>query len=189
MSSSVPYFEVVALLCNCHGHAAWYCFVKCSQQQLSLHRSILLLEAVCGSRYLPLLISLAHCTTPVYPIDFVVAVCCSCLQNGRIKGDAKKALRGVIEQYGIPVTLSANQNILLRDVEPAWKEDIQARLEVSTQILSHYHMWGLAVMSLFLVPVSHFRRRPAALPGGHLYCICGTACAWCTALYCPVRAD
>jgi hypothetical protein len=101
------------------------------------------------------LISLAHCTTPVYPIDFVVAVCCSCLQNGRIKGDAKKALRGVIEQYGIPVTLSANQNILLRDVEPAWKEDIQARLEVSTQILSHYHMWGLAVMSLFLVPVSH----------------------------------
>ena len=52
-------------------------------------------------------------------------------QNGRIKGDAKKALRGVIEQYGIPVTLSANQNILLRDVEPAWREDIQARLEVS----------------------------------------------------------
>lgn len=54
------------------------------------------------------------------------------LQNGRIKGDAKKALRAVIEQYGIPVTLSANQNILLRDVEPAWKEDIQARLEVSS---------------------------------------------------------
>ena len=92
----------------------------------------------------PGVISLADCTTPVYPIDFVVAVCCSCLQNGRIKGDAKKALRGVIEQYGIPVTLSANQNILLRDLEPAWKEDIQARLEVSTQILSHYHMWGLA---------------------------------------------
>jgi len=36
----------------------------------------------------------------------------------------------VIEQYGIPVTLSANQNILLRDIEPAWKEDIQSRLEV-----------------------------------------------------------
>jgi sulfite reductase (ferredoxin) len=53
-----------------------------------------------------------------------------CTQNGRIKGDGKKALRAVIEQYGIPVTLSANQNILLRDVEPAWKEDIQARLEV-----------------------------------------------------------
>lgn len=52
------------------------------------------------------------------------------LQNGRIKGEAKKALRGVIEQYGIPVTLSANQNILLRDIEPAWREDIQARLEV-----------------------------------------------------------
>ena len=75
---------------------------------------------------------------------------CSCLlsaplylQNGRIKGDAKKALRGVIEQYGIPVTLSANQNILLRDVEPAWKEDIQARLEVSTYTLaSTSRLWG-----------------------------------------------
>lgn len=53
------------------------------------------------------------------------------LQNGRLKGDAKKALRNVIERYELPVTLSANQNIILRDVEPAWKDDIQATLEVS----------------------------------------------------------
>ena len=29
------------------------------------------------------------------------------------------------------MTLSANQNIILRDVEPAWKEDIQATLEAA----------------------------------------------------------
>jgi sulfite reductase (ferredoxin) len=52
------------------------------------------------------------------------------MQNGRLKGDAKKALRGVIERYELPVTLTANQNIILRDVQPAWKDDIQATLEV-----------------------------------------------------------
>jgi hypothetical protein len=52
------------------------------------------------------------------------------MQNGRIKGEAKKALRAVIEQYAIPVTLTPNQNIILRDVEPAWQKDVQATLEV-----------------------------------------------------------
>lgn len=66
-------------------------------------------------------------TTAFFPIH---TACCCCSQNGRIKGEAKKALRAVIEQYGIPVTLSANQNILLRDIEPAWQQDIQDRLEV-----------------------------------------------------------
>ncbi len=50
------------------------------------------------------------------------------LQNGRIKGEAKKALRAVIEKYGINVVITANQNLILRDVEPAWKADIQATL-------------------------------------------------------------
>nr|QPT54870.1 ferredoxin-sulfite reductase [Scenedesmus acutus] len=53
------------------------------------------------------------------------------VQNGRLKGDAKVALRGVIERYELPVTLTANQNIILRDVQPAWKEDIQATLEAA----------------------------------------------------------
>lgn len=74
------------------------------------------------------------------------------IQNGRIKGDAKKALRGVIEQYGIPVTLSANQNILLRDIEPAWKEDIQARLEAAGLVdavdLSHVDRLSMACPAL-----------------------------------------
>ncbi len=53
------------------------------------------------------------------------------VQNGRIKGDMKKALRAIIERYELPVTLTPNQNIILRDVEPAWKEDVQRTLEAS----------------------------------------------------------
>lgn len=49
-------------------------------------------------------------------------------QNGRIKGDAKKALRAVIEKYGIPVTITANQNLILQEIDPAWKQDILASL-------------------------------------------------------------
>ena len=41
-------------------------------------------------------------------------------------------------RYELPVTLSANQNIILREVEPAWKEDIQATLEVSLGRLSSW---------------------------------------------------
>ena len=49
-------------------------------------------------------------------------------QNGRIKGEAKKALRAVIEKYGIPVTITANQNLILQELEPAWKQDVLAML-------------------------------------------------------------
>jgi len=52
----------------------------------------------------------------------------ACAQNGRIKGEAKKALRAVIEKYGIPVTITANQNLILREIEPAWKADLLATL-------------------------------------------------------------
>lgn len=57
--------------------------------------------------------------------------CRSChraAQNGRIKGEQKKALRNVIERYELPVTLTPHQNIILRDVDPAWKADISASL-------------------------------------------------------------
>lgn len=50
------------------------------------------------------------------------------VQNGRLKGDAKKALRAVIEKYELPVTLTPHQNIILREIEPAWKADIMATL-------------------------------------------------------------
>ncbi|KAG2431977.1 hypothetical protein HYH02_013193 [Chlamydomonas schloesseri] len=50
------------------------------------------------------------------------------VQNGRIKGEAKKALRAVIEKFNLPVILTPHQNIILRDVEPATKEEVVAML-------------------------------------------------------------
>jgi len=48
--------------------------------------------------------------------------------NGRLRGDAKKALRNVIERYELPVRLTAQQDLLLCDIEPSWKADIAATL-------------------------------------------------------------
>jgi len=48
--------------------------------------------------------------------------------NGRLRGAAKAALRAVIERYELPVRLTANQDIILTDVEPAWREDVQRTL-------------------------------------------------------------
>ena len=48
--------------------------------------------------------------------------------NGRLRGDAKKALRQVIERYELPVRLTANQDLLLTDIDPSWKADIEATL-------------------------------------------------------------
>ncbi|MEW5317600.1 MAG: hypothetical protein WDW38_008885 [Sanguina aurantia] len=53
------------------------------------------------------------------------------VESGRIKGEAKKALRAVIEKYNIPVTLTPHQNIILRDVEPADKATIEAVLSAA----------------------------------------------------------
>ena len=42
----------------------------------------------------------------------------------RLKGDLKVALRRVIERYELPVIITANQNIILTEIEPSWKSDI-----------------------------------------------------------------
>ena len=34
------------------------------------------------------------------------------------------ALRRVIERYELPVIITANQNIILTEIEPSWKSDI-----------------------------------------------------------------
>lgn len=34
------------------------------------------------------------------------------VQNGRLKGEMKKALRALIQQYNIPVSITANQNLV-----------------------------------------------------------------------------
>lgn len=50
------------------------------------------------------------------------------VQNGRLKGDMKKALRTVIERYELPVRLTAQQDIILCDIETSWRADIEATL-------------------------------------------------------------
>jgi len=50
------------------------------------------------------------------------------VQNGRLKGDLKKALRRVIERYELPVRLTPNQNLILCDIEDTWKADIVSTL-------------------------------------------------------------
>eukprot|EP00198_Chlamydomonas_reinhardtii_P009967 XP_001699304.1 ferredoxin-sulfite reductase [Chlamydomonas reinhardtii] len=50
------------------------------------------------------------------------------VQNGRIKGEAKRALRAAIERYSLPVVLTPHQNLVLRDVRPEDREDIEQLL-------------------------------------------------------------
>ncbi|CAL6315836.1 unnamed protein product [Bathycoccus prasinos] len=51
------------------------------------------------------------------------------VQNGRLRGELKKALRLVIERYELPVRLTAQQDLLLCDVDPKWKDDIHQTLK------------------------------------------------------------
>ncbi|KAG6541887.1 hypothetical protein Mapa_016715 [Marchantia paleacea] len=46
------------------------------------------------------------------------------VENGRVKGELKKALREVIEKYNLSVRLTANQNIILCDIRQAWRPKI-----------------------------------------------------------------
>lgn len=50
------------------------------------------------------------------------------IDNGRIKGAAKKVLREVIENYGLSIRLTPNQNLILCDVRPGWKQVISRSL-------------------------------------------------------------
>ena len=48
--------------------------------------------------------------------------------GGRIKGEGKKTLRSIIEREGIPVVITAQQNLVLSDIDPSKKSAIQAEL-------------------------------------------------------------
>ena len=50
------------------------------------------------------------------------------VQNGRVRGGIKKALRSVIEKFKLPTIITANQNIILTEIEPRWKEEISKTL-------------------------------------------------------------
>eukprot|EP00850_Spirogloea_muscicola_P021952 SM000269S09907 [mRNA] locus=s269:18333:21516:- [translate_table: standard] len=50
------------------------------------------------------------------------------IDSGRLKGDAKKTIREVVENYDIPVSITANQNLVLCDIKPSWKTKITKTL-------------------------------------------------------------
>jgi sulfite reductase (ferredoxin) len=50
------------------------------------------------------------------------------VENGRIKGEMKKALRRVIEKYELNVRITPNQNIILCDIQPSWRSRITKAL-------------------------------------------------------------
>lgn len=50
------------------------------------------------------------------------------VRNGRVKGEAKRTLRALVEKYDLPLTITANQNLVLRNVDPAWREEVEAAL-------------------------------------------------------------
>ncbi|PNY15535.1 sulfite reductase (ferredoxin) protein [Trifolium pratense] len=67
------------------------------------------------------------------------------VDNGRIGGKMKTALREVIEKYHLNVRLTPNQNIILTDIRAAWKRPIttilsQAGLLVRCSQLNSYRL-------------------------------------------------
>ena len=51
--------------------------------------------------------------------------------NGRLRGEAKAALRTLIERFKIPVRLTLNQDIILTDIQPAWRNEITTALRAA----------------------------------------------------------
>ncbi|KAI5069181.1 hypothetical protein GOP47_0015482 [Adiantum capillus-veneris] len=50
------------------------------------------------------------------------------IDNGRVKDVAKRTLREVIEKYKLNIRLTPNQNLILCDVRPGWKQEISRSL-------------------------------------------------------------
>uniref|UniRef100_A0A7I4DI61 Uncharacterized protein n=1 Tax=Physcomitrium patens TaxID=3218 RepID=A0A7I4DI61_PHYPA len=59
------------------------------------------------------------------------------VENGRIKGEAKKVLREVIEKYSLNVRITPNQNMILCDVRPSWRPRITKALAAVGLVVSH----------------------------------------------------
>jgi len=50
------------------------------------------------------------------------------VQNGRLRGQMKDAVRTVVDRYELPVTITANQDLILRNIDQRWKDDIDNAL-------------------------------------------------------------
>jgi len=67
--------------------------------------------------------------------------------NGRLRGEMKKALRTVIERYELPVMLTAQQDLVLTDIEPGWKADIISTLSAAG-VRDEVELEGLESLSI-----------------------------------------
>ncbi|HEU5117995.1 MAG TPA: NADPH-dependent assimilatory sulfite reductase hemoprotein subunit, partial [Isosphaeraceae bacterium] len=78
------------------------------------------------------------------------------VENGRIKDEGSlrlfSGLRTFFEKYGTPARLTCQQSILLVDLEPAWKGEIEAWLEeygiASVEQISTVRRWSMACPAL-----------------------------------------
>lgn len=50
------------------------------------------------------------------------------VQNGRLMGNLKRAVRTLVEKYDLDLIITNQQNLVLRDLKPEWKDDILATL-------------------------------------------------------------
>lgn len=58
--------------------------------------------------------------------------------NGRLKGAMKQALRTIIERYELPVLLTGNQDIILTDIAPEYKDDVLSTLRAAGTTLLRF---------------------------------------------------
>lgn len=80
------------------------------------------------------------------------------VDNGRIKGATKKALRELIEKYNLSVRLTPNQNIILCDIRYAWKKHVTVALSQAGLLHPHYvdplNVTSMACPALPLCPLA-----------------------------------
>ncbi|WP_165230851.1 NADPH-dependent assimilatory sulfite reductase hemoprotein subunit [Aquisphaera insulae] len=78
------------------------------------------------------------------------------VENGRIKDEGKlrlfSGLKAFFEKYGTPARLTCQQSILLADIEPAWRPEIERWLEeygiASVDRISTVRRWAMACVAL-----------------------------------------
>ena len=78
------------------------------------------------------------------------------VQNGRIKDEGSlrlfSGLRAFVEKYRTPVRLTCQQKLMLADIEPAWRDQVNAWLEeygiASVEKVSNARRWSMACPAL-----------------------------------------
>lgn len=80
------------------------------------------------------------------------------IDNGRLKGQAKKTLREIIEKHNLSVRITPNQNMILCDIDPSWKESINAALSqvgiLEPEYVDPLNITSMACPALPLCPLA-----------------------------------